>query len=171
MGVYTGVGSRKAPAEILDLLWRAAVALRKDGWTARSGHAEGSDQAVENGARASAEIYLPWPGFNGRVLWASFVMARPQPEAFTIAREFHPNWAACSTAARALHARNAHQILGPDVLNPVLPTFVLCWTPGARVQGGTATALRLAEHYGVDVYNLALATARGRIERWTREAA
>lgn len=171
MRYYAGVGSRKTPKEILDLMWRAAVMLRDQGWTARSGHSGDADMAFENGARAAAEIYQPWPGFKGRVVWAKFVKDRPDPEAFAIARDLHPNWSSCSTEARALHARNVHILCGPDAGKPDLARFMICWTPGARTMGGTGMSIRIAEYFGVEVYNLALAHHRARIENWTKEAA
>ena len=53
---------------------------------------------------------------------------------------------------KALHSRNAMQVLGFDLDDPV--DFVLCWTPGGNKLGGTATAIRIAEDHNVPVYNL-----------------
>lgn len=171
MRVYAGAGARKTQKPILDLMWRTAVLLRRTGWTCRSGHADGADRAFEDGARQEAEIYLPMPGHNGRVVWAKYVMERPQPEAYTIAGQLHPNWSACSSTAKALHARNVHMIVGPDVLKPELARFLICWTPGAREVGGTGQTIRIAEYFGVEVFNLALAHHRERLEGWEEAAA
>lgn len=138
------------------------------GHVLRSGHAPGADQAFEWGARKAegpAEIYLPWPGFESQApLWSGhYIQERPAPEAYTIVRDFHPNWSALSAGARALHARNAHQILGRELMDPA--RFAVLWTPAGNTVGGTGTAIRLAEHYGVEVFNLAMADARGRLER------
>jgi hypothetical protein len=66
-----------------------------------------------------------------------------------------------NAAARHLHARNTHQILGPN-LEPADPArFVICWTPNAttdglgRHTGGTGQALRIAATHGINVFNLA----------------
>lgn len=66
--MYAGVGSRKAPQEVLGLMERIARRLAVLGWMLRTGGAEGADQAFERGARAgggTAEVFLPWPGYNG----------------------------------------------------------------------------------------------------------
>jgi hypothetical protein len=67
----------------------------------------------------------------------------------------HPAWDILSQGAQKLHARNVHQILGPDLSRPTPVEFVLCWTPDAQVVGGTATAIRLAQDRNIPVYNLA----------------
>jgi len=171
MRVYAGVGARRTQKPILDLMWRTAVFLRRSGWTARSGHADGADRAFEDGARQEAEIYLPRPGYNGRVVWAGFVMERPQPEAYTVAAQLHPNWSSCDSMARALHARNVHIVAGRDLAKPDLARFLICWTPAARTEGGTGMSIRIAEYFGVEVFNLALARHRDRLEDWTKELA
>lgn len=168
MKTYTGVGSRKTPREVLALMRALAGELARQGWTLRSGHAPGADQAFEIGAHGQAEIFLPWPGYEDKVLIQGARLERPDPEAYTIAREFHPNWAACSSGAKALHARNVHQILGRWLNDP--SRFMICWTPGGNTTGGTGTAIRLAEHWGVETYNLALASHRGRVERMVEMA-
>jgi tRNA A37 N6-isopentenylltransferase MiaA len=37
---------------------------------------------------------------------------------------------------------------------------VICWTPGGKTVGGTATAIRLAERNQIEVINLAITLAR-----------
>ena len=69
-----------------------------------------------------------------------------------LAASVHPAWHRCNEWARGMHSRNCHQILGYDLETPV--DAVICWTPGGRIQGGTATALRLAIAEGIPVYNL-----------------
>lgn len=72
--------------------------------------------------------------------------------AMELAAEVHPNWAACSDAARKLHARNCYQILGLNLDNPV--SDVVCWTPGGKGEGGTGQAIRLAKKLGIPVWDL-----------------
>ena len=50
-------------------------------------------------------------------------------------------------------ARNAYCMLGPDLKSPV--DFVLCWTPNAKVVGGTGQGLRIALDYNIPIFNLA----------------
>lgn len=165
--IYAGVGSRKTPLHIKELMERFAQRMAERGNTLRTGHAPNADQAFEWGAhraRGAAEIYLPWPGFerDARLWPEQYIQERPLPEAYTIVRDFHPAWGQLTSGAKALHARNAHQILGRELIDPVM--CVVCWTPAGRVTGGTATAIKLAEHYGAEVFNLAMASARDRIE-------
>lgn len=147
MKYYTGIGSRQTPPRILEEMTKLAREFRERGWTLRSGGAAGADAAFERGAGAK-EIYLPWRGFNGNSseLWP------PSEEAFQRAQRFHPAWYRCSDGAKKLHARNAHQVLGLDLNTP--SKVVVCWTLDGNLVGGTAQALRIAEHYGIPVFNL-----------------
>lgn len=156
--VYTGIGSRETPDEVRVVMHDMALKLASHGWVVRTGGAPGADTAFAKGARlwdgaAATEIYLPWEDFEG---WSQFdvTLTEPTPEAMKIAEEFHPAWYRLGRGGKALHARNVHQILGRDVLNPELPIFVVCWTKGGRKTGGTAQAIRIAEHYAVPVMNL-----------------
>ncbi len=157
-GVYAGVGSRQTPGHVLDRMRRIAGALSERGWILRSGGADGADDAFGTAA-LYAQIYLPWPGFNGWKGPASEVFDRPTPLAYEIAARHHPGWQYLSRGPRALHARNVHQVLGASCTAPA--AFVLCWTPdGATTKttaktGGTGQAIRIAVAHGVPVWNLA----------------
>lgn len=165
---YTGIGSRATPLEALALLRAAAEGLAAAGWTGRSGGAGGADEAVMAGAAAAGgafELYLPWPGFRGHL---RPTLDRPSPAALDLAAGHHPAWSACGETARALHARNSHEVLGVCLDRP--SCFVLCWTAdgstdGAeRSSGGTGQALRIAAAIGVPVFNLARDDHRRRVE-------
>ena len=69
-----------------------------------------------------------------------------------IASEVHPAWDRCNEWARGMHSRNCHQILGYDLQSPV--DAVICWTPDGKIQGGTATAIRIAMKCDIPVFNL-----------------
>jgi len=171
---YTGIGSRATPPEILGIMFMLGQSLAEQGWILRSGAAPGADSAFEQGARTAIfqdeastppEIYLPWEGFEGRER-GHVARVEPQPEAFEIAAEYHPRWKYLKRGAKLLHARNVHQVLGFNVLEPQISSFVLCWTPDGKGGGGTGQALRIAEGYGVEeVYDLCnhddLETVRG----------
>ncbi len=153
---YTGVGSRQTPPVIQQAFQQIAYLLSQHGWTLRSGGAEGADQAFEAGAvrgfdappgTGSREIFLPWKGFNRS---ASYLHT-PTPEAFRIAEKTHPAWHRCSQSAQKMHARNVHQVLGADLQSPTM--FVVCWTEGGGLVGGTATAIRLAQRFEIPVFN------------------
>ena len=44
--------------------------------------------------------------------------------------------------------------LGPILDDPV--EFIICWTPGGKVTGGTGQAIRIAKDLDIRVFNLAL---------------
>jgi hypothetical protein len=69
-----------------------------------------------------------------------------------IASEVHPAWDRCNEWARGMHSRNCHQILGYDLQSPV--DAVICWTPDGKIQGGTATSIRISMKYDIPVFNL-----------------
>ena len=175
MLAYTGIGSRRTPEDVLVRMREIAARLAREGFTLRSGGADGADTAFEDGARSGGgqrEIYLPWAGFNGR----QGGIVRQSLGAEALARSVHPAWATLTPAVRRLHVRNCHQVLGLDLLTPSL--FVVCWTPDGctgissrtRVTGGTATAILVAERYAVPVFNLHDAGAEARLERALRAA-
>ena len=160
MRAYAGIGSRRTPEPVLQLLTALASQLAQHGHVLRSGHAPGADQAFEHGAGARAEVYLPWPSFESSVRSAAdYVQSQPSPEAVQMAAAHHPAWERLGRGARSLHARNCHQILGRDLQDPV--SFVVCWTPdGATTNpgpstGGTGQALRIAAAHAIPVFNLA----------------
>ena len=66
---WTGVGSRATPADVLTVMERFAGVMARQGYTLRSGHAEGADRAFERGAYVAggkADVYLPWANFGVR---------------------------------------------------------------------------------------------------------
>jgi hypothetical protein len=163
MGVYAGIGSRRAPANVLTLANLAGRELADRGWTLRSGHAPGMDQAFEQGAGERAEAFLPWSSFEQKIpLRAGVVQQAPSDLAYRIAARFHPAWELLSRGSAALHARNVHQVLGADCVSPV--QFVLCWTPGGGPHGGTGQAMRIAKAHDIPVFNLWEDNARLRVE-------
>lgn len=180
---YTGVGSRETPAVVLDLMRATARMLAEKGMTLRSGAADGADQAFELGwldwflnqrptpkpEDIRAELYLPWSGFNKHDDFACFganmslAILRMVKEAEAVAESLHPAWNAVrkdgtpvlSQAAKKLHTRNVYQVLGQTLDTP--SRFLVGYAPldkQGNPKGGTATAMKLAERYGVTVYNL-----------------
>ena len=160
---YAGIGSRNTPADVLDLMERTARHLAAQRWVLRTGHATGADQAFERGAGNRAEVYLPWPDFEQDVpITARTVVTSPTREAHDIAKLHHPKWAELKRGAQQLHARNAHQVLGPYLDRTV--QFVLCWTPDAQGGGGTGQAIRMARAFGAKVHDLADDRTRAKVE-------
>jgi hypothetical protein len=149
--IYTGVGSRETPPLILVLMHMVAQRLTEYHWVLRSGHAEGADRSFEKGCdnhQGRKEIFLPWGNFCGSDsgLWN-------QPKAaFAVAEYIHPAWNKCSQGAKKLHARNVQQVLGYDLNRPT--DLVICWTKDGVTQGGTATAIHIAEQLNIPIINL-----------------
>lgn len=164
--IYTGIGSRKTPDHVLELMRRLGVILAGEEWILRSGAAEGADTYFELGCdqgEGNKEIYLPWDGFNRRYASERGVVIGANHRTEMLAAEVHPNWSACSRGARALHARNVGQILGPHLNQPT--DLVICWTPNGNKSGGTGQAIRLAERMGITVHDLGNPTVFNAYER------
>ncbi len=146
---YAGIGSRETPSQTLSLMTEVAGLLENKGFTLRSGGADGADAAFERGVsrKENKEIYLPWRGFNHN----PSTLYNPTPSALKMASLFHPAWDRCSQGAQKLHARNCHQVLGLDLQTPSL--FILCWTKDGKLAGGTAQAMRIAQHHRIPIIN------------------
>lgn len=162
MTAYAGIGSRKTPPDILDLMMKIAKWMSWAGYSLRTGGAEGADLAFERGAMAlngsavaPTFIYLPWPGYNSiqrRGFHHSQVMDAPSPAAFREAARHHPVWKDLSDGAKCLHARNCHIVLGETLDRPV--QRIICWTPNGKETGGTAQAMRIARKKHISIHNL-----------------
>jgi hypothetical protein len=157
--IYTGIGSRQTPKDVLRILYYIGDRLAQHNWILRTGGAEGADMEFWHGAvfhgYANAEVYLPWKSFNG---WGNssdkVTRTEPQEEAYGIAEQFHPGWKYLKFGAKKLHARNVHQIYGRDVTKPEFSDCVICWTKGGKGEGGTGQALRMARHHEIPIYDL-----------------
>ena len=156
---YAGIGSRETTIEVLRQMYSIAQQLAPH-WTLRSGHADGADQAFEEGCRVangSMEIYLPWFGFNNAPNKPPFIVPNMTNELLEFTSAFHPAWDKCSSAAKRMHARNACQILGLYGDEPA--DMVICWTKDGKRGGGTGQALRIAEYFQIPIFDLAVASA------------
>lgn len=154
--IYAGIGSRSTPGPVMEQMTKLGSILAAN-WILRSGHADGADIAFEFGAlskNGELESYLPWRGFNRadmRLPW--FKVPDITKEQLAFAASFHPNWNACNTAAKTLHARNLNQIAGEHLDTPC--NMVVCWTKNGEEVGGTATAIKAARYLNIPVFNLA----------------
>src|SRR3954462_8805604 len=99
--IYTGIGSRQTPPEILTLMTRIAHTLDGQGYLLRSGGAAGADTAFAQGA-TRREIYVPWSSFNG-VPEGIVVHGATWAQAEGLARALHPAWPCLSPGVRRLH--------------------------------------------------------------------
>lgn len=170
---YAGIGSRETPDTVLAQAEGIAQILHGIGYRLRSGHADGADLAFERGSNGANQIWLPWKGFNYDSPQAqglshdSHFSIQYNWMADKIAAHHHPNWAACSDAAKKLHTRNVYQVLGPGlgiVQQDTMSKFIVCWTKDGKASGGTGQALRVAAAYDIPVFNLFHADALDKLE-------
>lgn len=165
--LYAGIGARKTPPHILELMTQMAQILDQQGFTLRSGGANGADSAFAKGA-SKKEIYVPFASFNGGVAGAIDCRQLPNhARALEIAKGFHPAWDRCSDFAKDCHARNIYILGGVDINWPV--DFVVCWTEGGTDVGGTGLAIRAANKIKIPVFNLFNADALDKLEAFLAE--
>jgi hypothetical protein len=151
---YAGIGSRETPVEIEPAIEEVAGFLGNLGFILRSGAAPGADFMFEKHCKGEKEIFLPWKGFNGNesLLYLDSPDHNIINKAEEIARSFHPAWPRLSEPAKKLMTRNTFQILGSDLNTPV--KFVVCWTKGGTINGGTGQAMRIAKSLNIPIFNL-----------------
>lgn len=157
---YAGIGSRSTPDHILEIMSLLAQRLEGQGLRLRSGGAQGADTAFEVGVKqpTTSQIFLPWSGFEGRVVSKSqpqfidYKSLRSAPQARESVEIFHPTPHSLKPGAKHMMARNAMQVLGPDLRSP--SSMVIAYTPGGIDTGGTSQALRIARKYKVPIKNL-----------------
>ena len=151
---YAGVGARTTPEPILNQMNWIAIKLQEAGWWLRSGGAKGADKAFENGSGYRRTIFRP-------------SQSAAHPEWAEHASRYHPAWHRCDDYAKALHARNSPIIAGADLNDTV--RMVVCWTADGKASGGTGQALRIANAYGIPVFNLHDETAFDRLKAFLPE--
>lgn len=162
MSFWTGVGSRKTPAVICELMTLFAATKRG---TMRSGAAEKADEYFEAGA-VNTEIYLPWPNFMGHKTGIHDYSRAQIKFAEKIAQEVYPVVIRNQTHMK-LFRRNVFQVVGlADSKKNITPSsFLLCWTPDQCTNaatykfgttGGTGIAIMVAEKFGVPVFNMSI---------------
>ncbi len=158
---YTGIGSRETPRYICILQTYIAKKLYAAGYTLRSGAADGSDTAFEDGAGDRKHIYLPWDTFNNRFddgihyltikrNWARY------KDCVKLVNDIHPRPTMLSPGAMQLHVRNIPQVSGHE-REPLFSEFVLYYAnigPDGFPEGGTRTAVCYAMRNNVPCYNL-----------------
>lgn len=158
-GFYAGIGSRKTPPEIAQLMTNIARHLASTGWTLRSGGAIGADTAFFDGSGQKHEIFC----VDSYITENNFVYDPDYIPQFAhdSVDIYHPVPSALKKNGRNLMARNCLQILGLDGVTPV--DFVVCWTPDACKHhedrtistGGTGQAISIADTRLIPVFNLA----------------
>jgi hypothetical protein len=148
--IFSGIGSRKTPQDILDKFFKIGAYLARKGYILRSGGADSADATFEAGCdseNGAKEIYLPWKGFNNN----DSELYNIPIGAFLIAKSIHPAWDKLSNGAKKLHARNVGQLISFDFDTP--SDFVVCWTENGEAKGGSATVINLAKELNIPVFN------------------
>lgn len=164
---YAGIGSRQTPDHILKIMHHIGAYLYTQGWTLRSGAAQGADACFERGhdrayemdmlGEPKKEIYLPWAYYQNNLSDLHPKNIPFSQEEIDFTANYHPGWKKCSPSVRALHQRNTRIILGHQSLHGeyVKPVkFVVCWTPNGEITGGTGQTLRIAQALNIPIINL-----------------
>ena len=157
---YAGIGARSTPKKIQAIMTLLASRLEQEGWILRSGGADGADSAFERGIRnpqANAQIYLPDNYFKRRTAGQQpqFLNYQSLPgaqQAMATVQQYHPAPHRLSDYARHLMARNAMQLLGPDMRTP--SKLIVAYTEDGKTIGGTGQALRMGNTYQIPIRNL-----------------
>lgn len=165
---YAGIGSRKLPADIIDLIKEIGWRMAKKGYILRSGAADGADKAFEYGCERGGgygDIYLPWRRFKNREnskYLPKMDYKLPVEGQMEYSRNkmiqsgIIPHWDEMNEASQKFHSRNVNQVEGefdePDV-HVVIYYAPTDWMTGEPT-GGTRTAVMLARSKGIPTYNL-----------------
>jgi hypothetical protein len=153
---YAGIGARATPVDLIKKLSYIAKRLEHQWFHLLTGGADGADTAFLAGTQFFT-VFMPSHYFKQRISnRVEFIDCSGLPnwnEAIQLAHEHHYNSKLLNEFSLKLVARNAYCILGLDLKTPV--DFVLCWTPNAKLVGGTAQALKIANAYSIPVFNLA----------------
>ncbi len=150
MKYWTGVGSRDITPEQFKIMEEIGSCLASLGWILRSGGAAGSDTAFEKGVddigSRLKHIYIPW----GKPGYQQFLATDYAAE---IAPKYVPHWSVLRSPHRKLHIRNINQVIGHEETPNPSSVLVACTRDGGY-KGGTATALRCADDFGVPIVNI-----------------
>ena len=178
--IYTGIGSRKTPEDILQRMRWYAHALARMNATLRSGGAPGADSAFEEGCRRATgypiaelmEIYLPWKGFNHNPSPLHNISKAALEYAADI---YGPRWQYLKRPVKNLMARNIYQVLGENLDTP--SDCVVCWTPDGCISagdrsaktGGTGQAITCAYELDIPIFNFQREEDDGRFIEFLKE--
>lgn len=159
---YAGIGSRTITKEERETIIKIANFLSELGYVCYSGNAVGSDDAFQEGSNKRCVSYVPWNGFNAHLTSSEIHCPYINTAGFQSVDKFHPAPEKLNDKARRLMARNYHQVMGIFGYPPV-DFIVCCATPkGDFCDGGTAQALRIANHFNIPWINI-------RTENWKSE--
>ena len=158
MRYYAGIGSRTITDQEKNIIKTIAKRLADNGFVVYSGNAEGSDISFQEGSELKCVLLLPWKGFNKKCYDVTKSLAQfpvgDSPEGQASIKDYHPLPGSLSHGGRLMMARNWHQIMGFDIYPQV--EFVICCANrvDGKILGGTGQACRIAEAFGLPVFNI-----------------
>lgn len=152
---YAVVSNRDVPVPVLGQMSEIAKMLDGLGFTCRVDGGEGASASVEP-VDCRKELILAWKGFNEK----ESAFTYNQPEAFEIAKLFHPTYDSLKPAIQAFLARNARVVMGQTLKSPIM--FLVVYTEdGAETLKERTSKTGFAGHLiamacglGVPVFNL-----------------
>ena len=172
---YAGVGSRNTPPAVIELMNLIGKSFASRKFKLRTGDAAGADTAFTQGALSKLspeeavqliEAYVPY----------SKVPTKPYerrpdlsvlPALRKIFLETHPKPDALQGYGRELMERNALQVLGPKLNDPI--DFLVGALKPKHLQrgtwdvGGTGQAYRLANREGIPIFDVSPTTGEGNL--------
>lgn len=155
-GYITCIGSRDIPIEIGNRCNILASQLEQMCYCIRSGGAVGADTYFENGI--SSELYKEIFVVNRDTNHPNYFVLDELVNnhiAYDMVKLFHPVANKLPDFVFKLMARNSYQLLGLPLTDPKFYSkLVLCYTPNAKMVGGTSQTLRIANHYNIPIINL-----------------
>lgn len=174
--VFTGVGSRRLDA-YGEVLCRSVAAVIKDlGYILSTGDATEGCDAVFWTCFPRKQRFRFGPYNPEKKPKYGTIVIRDGTESYKRAHYFagflHPAYRFLPQWMKELHLRNVFQVLGSNLDHPT--EFLLCWTPDgaenakatSKKTGGTGTAIRCADKFGVPVFNLQRPDAIPRLEQY-----
>ena len=166
---YIAVGSRHAPPQVTELMWRLAKRFAELDFTLRTLNNSDIDTAVVEGALAAngeVQVYVPWRDASEAFL---DFQIEPTPEGMAHCYRKSITFPSLRPDAKALKARVANLLLGPDSENRA--RFIVCWSgDGAenfreisRLTGEIADVLDMNPSDPIAVFNLSRKDAMARL--------
>lgn len=149
--IYSGIGSRKTPANILKRMTQTAKQLESMGYLLRTGGAVGADFAFAAGC-TNKQIFLPKNGYNClQQTEQNIIVSDPEiiKKATEILKQVYPRYDSVSELTKKLQIRNVYILLGEHLDKP--SDFVCYWAEevNGKPVGGTSIALKICDLFNI----------------------
>jgi len=166
--IYSGVGSRKTPLEICQIMTKIGEKLQNKGYILRSGAAIGADKAFEKNVNPKNKCIYTVQNYdysqeNYDFCYNELISVWDKNLPF----DEYENY------SKILLLRDINQVLGSK--NTVLEKskFLICYTPHERYElsppysvGGSRIAIRCALKHGIKVHNLVNPETLKTVKKW-----